>query len=189
MKKLDIVFILGTGRKGRESEKVARFVMDIAQQRPEIAATFVDVRDYATAVTVPPWEKSKQGTWWMKRAAAADGFVIITPEYNHGYPGELKIFLDKAFKEYLHKVVGLCVVSSGGFGGARVYENLLSPLVDYGLTVSKFPVNVSVVEELFADDGTMKPEHVTAYTPRITKLLDDVIWTAAALKAAREHTN
>ncbi len=186
MKKLDIVFILGTGRKDRQSEHVARFVMKEASKRKEITASFVDVRDHATKFTEPPWQKSKVGTWWKKQAAAADGFVIITPEYNHGYPGELKIFLDKAFKEYLHKAVGSCMVSSGGFGGMRVYENLLSPLVDYGLTVSKFPVNVSMVEELFTKSGAMKPEHVKEYQPRVAKLLDDVIWTAAALKAARE---
>ncbi len=188
MKKLDIVFILGTGRTDRQSEHVAQFVMEEAAKRKKITAELVDVRDHATPFTEPPWQESTVGSWWKKRVAAADGFIIITPEYNHGYPGELKIFLDKAFKEYLHKTVGLCVVSSGGFGGARVYENLLSPLVDYGLTVSKFPMNVSMVEELFQPDGTMKLEHVETHRKRLTTMLDDVIWTAQALKIAREQS-
>lgn len=63
----------------------------------------------------------------------ADGIVIVTPEYNRGYPGLLKYVLDTNLKEYIHKAVGICGVSAGGFGGARVIENLLPVLRELGL--------------------------------------------------------
>lgn len=54
----------------------------------------------------------------------ADGLVIVSPEYNHGYPGEMKLMLDQLYKEYNRKPVGICGVSSGALGGARMVEQL-----------------------------------------------------------------
>ena len=63
----------------------------------------------------------------------ADGLVIVAPEYNHGYPGILKHALDTNLKEYIHKPVGLCGVSAGGFGGTRVIESLLPVMRELGM--------------------------------------------------------
>lgn len=63
----------------------------------------------------------------------ADAFVLMAPEYNHGYPGLLKHVLDTNLKEYIHKAVGVCGVSAGNFGGTRVIENLLPVLRELGL--------------------------------------------------------
>src|SRR5436305_14781783 len=62
-----------------------------------------------------------------------DGFIVVTPEYNHGYPGLLKHALDMNLKEYIHKAVGICGVSAGPFGGARVIEGLLPGIRGVGV--------------------------------------------------------
>ena len=63
----------------------------------------------------------------------SDGLIIVTPEYNHGYPGLLKHALDMNLKEYIHKAVGICGVSAGPSGGARVTEALLPVMRELGL--------------------------------------------------------
>ena len=64
----------------------------------------------------------------------ADGYIIVTPEYNHTYPGLLKHVLDLNYKEYLHKAVGVCGVSAGPFGGVRAIEALLPTFKAFGLS-------------------------------------------------------
>ena len=59
-----------------------------------------------------------------EKARRSDGFIIVSPEYNHGYPGELKMLLNMLFSQYAHKPVGICRVSSGAWGGTRMVEQL-----------------------------------------------------------------
>lgn len=184
MEKLNIPIILGTGRNGRWSEKVFNTVVAYAKTREEMNVEPIDVRDYATPVTEHD-NTTPQEQQWQAKAAAADGFIIVTPEYNHGYPGELKMLLDKAFDQYLHKVFGFVTVSEGGLGGARVAEQLLNVTNALNCITSNKHVYVSKVETLFEEDGSMKAAEKAALEPRLKKLFDDVAWYAAALKAAR----
>ena len=71
----------------------------------------------------------------------ADAYVIVAPEYNHGYPGSLKHALDTNLKEYIHKAVGLCGVSAGGFGGTRVVEQLVQVVRELGMVATFFDMN------------------------------------------------
>src|SRR5205823_2026923 len=70
-----------------------------------------------------------------------DGLILVTPEYNHGYPGLLKHALDMYLEEYIHKAVGICGVSAGLFGGARVIEGLLPVMRELGLVTIFWDVN------------------------------------------------
>ena len=63
----------------------------------------------------------------------ADGLIIVAPEYNHSFPGLLKHVLDTNLKEYIHKAVGVCGVSAGPFGGARMIQSLVPVLRELGL--------------------------------------------------------
>lgn len=123
--------IPGTTRKGRASEPVARFVYEEVRKREGVETKFIDIRDLklpgddaGEAIKEPEFAET---------IMQADGIVIVTPEYNRGYPGLLKYVLDTNLKEYIHKAVGICGVSAGGFGGARVIENLLPVLRELGL--------------------------------------------------------
>src|SRR5881398_3775432 len=83
----------------------------------------------------------------------ADGLILVVPEYNHGYPGLLKHLLDTNLKEYIHKAVGICGVSAGGFGGARAIQNLLPVMLELGLVTIFWDGNFSNVQKLFDQQG------------------------------------
>src|SRR5205085_3226555 len=116
--------------------------------------------------------------------ARADALVIVTPEYNHGYPGLLKHALDTNLKEYIHKAVGICGVSAGSFGGTRVIENLLPVLRELGLVTIFWDGNFSNSYKLFDEAGKLLDD---AYVKRIDKFLAELIWMAQVLRYGREH--
>src|SRR4029077_9504818 len=87
------------------------------------------------------------------------GLIIVTPEYNHGYPGLLKHALDMCLKEYIHKAVGICGVSAGSFGGARVIENLLPVMRELGLVTIFEDVNFGKIGTLFDERGSLLDEN------------------------------
>lgn len=152
---LSVPVILGTAREGRASEAVAELVDDyLPVANNAIETELIDVRDYQLGQTYEAWNDHPdvpEIADWKETAEQADGFVIVTPEYNHGYPGELKIFLDCAFSEYFDKPVGLVGVSAGGFGGTRVVDHIKPVLIELGMTVMGNAVYVSHAQDVFAD--------------------------------------
>src|SRR5690242_9119804 len=120
---LFIPVILGTARKGRKSENVARFVFEQTKKRADLETELIDVRTLPMKLDDAGEQmKDPQFSATIERC---DGLIIVTPEYNHGYPGLLKHALDMNLKVYIHKAVGICGVSAGPFGGTRVIEHLV----------------------------------------------------------------
>src|SRR5262249_9220659 len=113
----------------------------------------------------------------------ADGFVIVSPEYNHGYPGLLKHVLDTNLKEYIHKAVGVCGVSAGGFGGTRVIQGLLPVLRELGLVTIFWDGNFSGAQGLFDENGQIKD--CATQEKRIAKFLGELIWMSSVLRHGR----
>jgi NAD(P)H-dependent FMN reductase len=113
-----------------------------------------------------------------------DGLIIVTPEYNHGYPGILKHALDMNLEEYIHKAVGICGVSAGPFGGVRVIEALLPVMRELGLVTIFWDVNFGNVEKLFDDQGNLLDQ---SYVRRLDKFLNELIWMARLLRYGREN--
>lgn len=180
---LFIPLILGTARAGRRSEQVARFVCAETQKRAEIATAFVDVRDFRLPATDDSGE-SEAAKELAAITSRADGFIIVSPEYNHGYPGELKVLLDMSEGEYAKKPVALCGVSAGTTGGARMMEQLRSVLIDLGATPILAAVHFPMVQELFDADGKITDD---SYRGKVSKMLDELLWYTRALKAGRER--
>ena len=178
MQKLFIPVILGSGRKGRYSEHVARFLFDILSERTEVDTKLVDVRDFALPVTTVKGEETQA---WLEIADRADGFLIVSPEYNHGYPGELKILLDQGEDDYENKPVGLCGVSSGGLGGARLVESLLPVLRTLGFWVIPEALYTSNVEKIFVE-GELQEE---SYRVKAHKFIDVLIDRTKKFKEMR----
>lgn len=184
MEKLFIPVVLGTNREGRWSEKAAHFVLSEVKKRSEVETALFDVRDF-------DFPKDNYGEptkdlfpEWRDAVTRADGLVIVTPEYNHGYPGTLKTLLDTLFAEYKHKAAGIVAVSNGPWGGTRAIENLIPVLVELGLTVAIPSLNFPKAPEQFHEDGSVKDE---AYYERAKKFLDEVIWLSRTLKHGREN--
>ncbi|MEJ7711819.1 MAG: NADPH-dependent FMN reductase [Pyrinomonadaceae bacterium] len=180
--KLFIPTILGTARQGRESEHVARFVAGEVAKRTDVETQLIDIRDIQLSMT-DAGEELKDSEF-SATVARADALVIVVPEYNHGYPGLLKHVLDTNLKEYIHKAVGICGVSAGGFGGARVIENLLPVMRELGLITIFQDVNFSRVQDLFDTSGKLLNE---SYVRHTDKFLKELIWMAKVLKHGRNN--
>ncbi|MDD5342373.1 MAG: NAD(P)H-dependent oxidoreductase [Patescibacteria group bacterium] len=161
MEKPYIPIVLGTAREGRQSEKVAQAVLHILKSREDIEIELIDVKEYIHGRTIPPSENNKLTKPWQEIVKRASAFLIVTPEYNHGYPGELKMLLDQDYDNYTGKLVVVCGVSKGIFGGTRVVENLLPVLRQLGLIVSQFSINVSRVID-FPEDPKLADEKFQA---------------------------
>jgi NAD(P)H-dependent FMN reductase len=172
MLKKFIPLILGTVRVGRQSEKVAPYMMTVLSARADATVQLVDVRDFAPRFTTPAKENNPATAPWQALAKRADAFIIVTPEYNHGYPGELKLLLDQDRENYVGKKVLLCGVSAGGLGGARVVENLLPVCRDCEMIVLRTSLYFSNVVDTFV---LPLDELNKLYQDNINKAVDGLI--------------
>jgi NAD(P)H-dependent FMN reductase len=184
MDKLFIPIILGTNRKERQSEKVARWVFSKMRENEEIEAQFFDVRDF----DLP---RDDYGTGikdlfpeWRDAITRADGLVIVSPEYNHGYPGILKSVLDLLLKEYIHKAVALIGVSASPWGGTRVIESMVPMVRELGLAVTFRDLNFPQVQKKFDENGNLLDENYEKY---VQGFLKELIWMSRTLRWGREN--
>lgn len=179
---LFIPVILGTARKGRMSEFVARLVCAELARRPGVETELVDICSLRLPVDdAGEAIKDKGFSSMMNRA---DGLAIVSPEYNHGYSGLLKHVLDSCLKEYIHKPAGLIGVSAGPFGGVRGIQDLLPVMRELGLVTIFWDVTFSSVQRAFDGNGNLTDQ---AYLSRIGKFLKELIWMATTLRYGREN--
>jgi NAD(P)H-dependent FMN reductase len=181
-KPLFIPVILGTARQGRRSESAAKFVLEQTKKRAGVETDLIDVR--ALGLSVNDAGEQIKIPEFSEKMERCDGLIIVTPEYNHGYPGILKHALDTNLKEYIHKAVGLCGVSAGPFGGTRVIEHLLPVMRELGLVTTFTDVNFGDVGKLFDEKGELLDE---SFVGRVNKFLDELLWMARVLRHGREN--
>ncbi len=174
--------ILGTPRQGRESEHAARLVYEQTKKRAGVETELIDVR--TLPMKLDDAGEQMKDPKFSATIDRCDGFIIVTPEYNHGYPGLLKHALDMNLKEYIHKAVGICGVSAGAFGGARVIENLLPVIRELGAVAIFEDVNFGKVGSLFDERGELLDQN---FIRRIDKFLNELIWMAKVLRHGREN--
>jgi NAD(P)H-dependent FMN reductase len=179
---LFIPVILGTVRTGRMSEHAARLVTGELDKLTGIETELIDIA-HIPLPTNDAGEATKNPDFAGK-IERADAVVIVSPEYNHGYPGLLKHVLDSCLKEYIHKAVGIVGVSAGPFGGTRVIENLLPVMRELGLVTIFWDVNFSNAQATFSPDGALLD---ASYVRRIDKFLRELIWMAKTLRYGREQ--
>jgi len=177
-----IPIILGSTRRGRQSANVARFVAGRLQRNERIETEILDLRDYNFPMMeerlrlrddAPPGVLEFSG-----KIVRADAIVIVSPEYNNGYPGVLKNALDYLGPEYKRKPVAIVTVSGGSFGGLNALAQLR--LVTLGMGAFPIPVALpfSRVQDLFAEDGALKDP---AYEKRADAFIAEVLWFAEAI--------
>lgn len=180
-----IPIILGTARKDRKSEKAANFVLDFVKSRKEIKTELIDVRDFGISATdnsqINP--KSKE---FGQKIARADALIIVSPEYNHGYPGELKLVLDQIYDQYARKPVGICGTSSGGLGGVRAVEQLRLVCIELCLIPIREAVYFSRIGNMFDEKGNMKSKLQVTYKEKLKSFFHELLWYAKVLKDGRE---
>ncbi|MEK7518064.1 MAG: NAD(P)H-dependent oxidoreductase, partial [Patescibacteria group bacterium] len=148
---LFIPILLGTARVGRQSEKVAKFVLEEVKRYGRFETKLIDARSFGLPATddTKTSEVAKKFSTTMTRA---DGLIVVSPEYNHGMPGELKMTLDQLYREYKHKPIGICGVSEGHMGGARMVEQLRLVSIELQMVPIEKAVYFSNVENIFEKD-------------------------------------
>lgn len=184
MDKLFLPVLLGTNRKKRNSVHVARWLVAEVEKRAEIETRLFDAADF-----VLPHDDYGQGLKdhfpeWRDTIIRADGLVIVTPEYNHGYPGSLKAVLDLLLREYVHKAVAFVGVSAGPWGGTRVIEAMVPMVRELGLAVTFTDLNFPFVQRTFDAEGKLLDQ---TFEKRAKDFLDELVWMSRTLKWGREN--
>jgi NAD(P)H-dependent FMN reductase len=185
---LRIGIIIGSTRPNRRAPQVADWILDIARQRKDASFELIDIKDYDLPVLDEPMPPS-MGNYaqehtrkWAARIDALDGFIFVTPEYNHSISGALKNAIDFLYKEWNNKAAGF--VSYGTTGGARAVEHLRGIMAEVQVADVRAHVSLS----LFTDY-----ENFTAFKPaeyhvnQSNTMLDQLVAWAAALKPLREQ--
>ena len=180
---LFIPVILGTARQGRASEHAARFVFEQTKKRAGVETEFIDVRKLP--MRLDDAGENMKDPVFSATVERCDGLIIVTPEYNHSFPGLLKHALDMNLKEYIHKAVGICGVSAGPFGGTRVIESLLPVMRELGLVAIFEDVNFGNAGKIFNQQGKLLEEE--NYIRRVDRFLNELIWMARVLRGGREN--
>lgn len=191
MSKPKIGIIISTTRKGRLGERIAHWVRDLGQQRPDLAFEIVDLRDHPLeffdAEMSPRWApvEGANAQVWAKRVAGFDGYVFVTAEYNRSITGALKNALDYLALEAERKPAAF--VGYGSVGGARAVEQLRLMAVELGMVVTKSGVHIGMEPMIglmrdgkdFADFPHLAPTAAT--------MLDELAWYARTLKTGRDQ--
>src|SRR5436309_2513661 len=176
MKAPRIAIIIGSTRPGRNGEAVAKWVYEIAQKRNDAEFELVDIKDFNLPLLdepVPPsmGQYSKPHTKaWAAKIGSFDGYVFVTPEYNHGVPGALKNAIDFLFAEWNNKAAGF--VSYGGAGGARGVEQLRLVLAEVQMATVRNQVLLSMFTD-FENYSIFKP--AAHHEKSVNAMFDQVI--------------
>jgi NAD(P)H-dependent FMN reductase len=182
-----IGIILGSTRPNRNGEQVAKWVYDIASRRSDAEFELVDLRDYPLPhmdEPLPPSmgqyqnEHTKQ---WADKIASFDGFVFVTPEYNHSTSGVLKNAIDYLYAEWNNKAAGF--VSYGAVGGARAAEHLRLVAGELQMADVRQQVPLSLLTE-FENFSVFKPGDYNRAA--LDTLLDQVVAWSTALAPLRQ---
>jgi NAD(P)H-dependent FMN reductase len=164
-----LAVIIGSVREGRFGPTVAHWFTTRARGRPDLTVDVLDLADTDLAHLTPS-------------LAAADAFVVVTPEYNHSYPGALKNAVDGHNKEWHAKPVGF--VSYGGLsGGLRAVEHLRVVFAELHAVTVRNTVSFHGASARFDADGN--PIDPEGCDTAATLLLDQLTWWARALRDAR----
>lgn len=178
-----IAVLAGTVRERRESIKAANYVADFARKLPNVEVVFIDPKDF----DFPGDGNDPEGKdpRYTEITARADAFFIVTPEYNHSFPGSLKRMLDSELQNYIHKPVGLAGVSNGGWGGVRAVESLVPSLREMGLVATYANVYFPRIQDIFDESGQMKPEYIERYKRNLDDAFYELLWLAKSLRWGR----
>jgi NAD(P)H-dependent FMN reductase len=184
--RITIAVVVGTTREQRQSHKAANFIADFGRSLPNIEILLVDPQDFMfVGDGNDPEGKDPRYTEITERA---DAFFIVTPEYNHSFPGSLKRMIDSELETYNHKPVAFAGTSSGAWGGVRAIESLVPAVRETGLVVLSWDIYFPHVQDLFEESGALKPEYITRYTASVQKLYNELISFAKLFKQLRlEH--
>ncbi len=184
---LNIALFYGSVRSERKGIGFARFLEAQVASRGH-SATLVDALEHDIPLLDKMYKEYPAGSApaVLETIAAvirpADGFLIVSGEYNHGIPPALKNTLDHFLEEWFWRPSAIACYSGGSFGGVRAAMQLRATLAELGMPSIPSLLPAPRVQDAFALDGTPADP---AWERRAGRFLDELEWYAQALKAAR----
>ncbi len=181
---LHIAVLVGTSRVGRRSIHVAQFIVDVGRKRDDVTVELADpaMFDFPGDGN----DEDAKDPQYTRITQNAEGFFIVTPEYNHSFSGSLKRMLDSEsnYDHYIHKPVAFAGVSDGLWGGVRAIEALVPTVREMGMVATFADVQFPKVDTLFDDEGVLQDE---AYIKRVNRSYDELVWMGRALRWGRKQ--
>jgi NAD(P)H-dependent FMN reductase len=184
---LRIGIIVGSTRPGRKAEPVARWVLENASKRVDAHYELVDIKDFSLPLLDEPLPPSR-GQYsqphtkiWAAKIASYDGFVFVTPEYNHGTSGALKNAIDFIYREWNNKAAGF--VGYGSAGGVRAVEQLRLVMAELQVATVRAQVSLSLFTD-FESFTSFKPG--PQHQGTLSTMLDQLVAWSGALQALRK---
>ncbi|ODT64984.1 MAG: FMN reductase [Pelagibacterium sp. SCN 63-23] len=194
MSKLKIGVIISSTRANRFGEIPAKWILDKANERPEIEAELVDLRDYELPffdeVASNAWapSQSANAVKWQNKISEYDGYIFIVAEYNRAITGALKNAIDQAYTNWNKKVFG--AVGYGSVGGARAIENLRTIGIELQMASTRSAVHIAGADFMAVHPGFGGTKTLADLEGSIGNsakdMLDQLAWWGNATKAARE---
>ena len=187
-----ISVIVGSTRQGRFSEKPAKWIFEHLRRRDGVEARLLDLRDYQLPFFDEPVPPATPGRApyeheavrrWTADVAASDGFIIVSGEYNHGYPAVLKNALDYVYQEWSRKPVGF--VGYGSVAGARGMQQLRQVAVELQMAPIRSAVHIPVPTLMAHFQGGDVEKGLADVDAPANVMIDDLLWWTEALKKAR----
>lgn len=181
-----IAIVLGSTRPGRNGEAVAKWVAEIAQKRTDASFELVDLKEYPLPhldEAIPPSAgryTQPHTKAWSTKIASFDGFVFVTPEYNHSVSGVLKNAIDFLYAEWNNKAAGF--VSYGSVGGVRAVEHLRLIMAELQVATVRAQVSLSLLTD-FVQFHEFHPDPSKA--PQVTTMLDQLVGWTGAMRTVR----
>jgi len=183
---LKIAVIIGSTRPGRVGDSVAKWVYELSKKRADAEFELVDIKDFNLPLldeSVPPsrGQYSQEHTkTWAAKIDSFDGYVFVTPEYNHGICGALKNAIDFIFREWNNKAAGF--VGYGSAGGVRAVEHLRLVMAEVQVATVRNQVALSLFTD-FENYTNFKP--AAHHEKSLNQMLDQLIAWSGALKSLR----
>lgn len=185
---LNLAIIIGSTRPNRVGESVSKWVEQLAQQRSDAKFELVDIRDFNLPLLdepIPPSQGrySKDHTkHWAAKIGFFDGYVFVTPEYNHGTSGALKNAIDFLYAEWNNKAAGF--VGYGSAGGVRAVEHLRLVMAEVQVATVRNQVAFSLFTD-FENFTTFKPaDH---HEKSLNQMLDQLTAWSGAMRTLRKE--
>jgi NAD(P)H-dependent FMN reductase len=188
---MNLAVIIGSVREGRFGPVLGNWFTAQAASHGRFALDVIDLAQISLPAALPPnptalmdvGARAPEQVSLAGRLAAADAFVVVTPEYNHSFPASLKHLIDWHLTEWQAKPVGF--VSYGGLsGGSRAVEHLRQVFAELHAVTVRDSVQVNRFATDFGPDGSLPPDDYAHTAAKV--LLDQLAWWASALHAARE---
>jgi NAD(P)H-dependent FMN reductase len=187
---INLKIILGSTREGRFGDKPAEWIYKIAQTQKDTEVELLDLREYPLPFfndAVSPAMRKEPYTSdaiikWAEKIKEADAYVMVAPEYNHGYSAVLKNALDSIYAEWNNKPVGF--VSYGGVGGSRSVEQLREVAIELQMAPIRNAVHMPL-SVVFDEKWQLKSNAFEQFNGHGEGLLTQLNWWARALKNAR----